>query len=95
MIYKILEGRAIETQSSVVTNDPPFYTEMTTFMRLEVFRVANPGEVIVFRARLADRPFTLLAETTLEIAESVRYLRSLGFLFNAVEFERETTYASA
>lgn len=94
MIYKIVKGTPIECRTSVQTEDPPFYTESGSMIKMEVYRVATPGEVILFRARLAGRPFTLVAETTLEIAESMRYLRSLGFLFNAVDFERETTYAS-
>lgn len=82
MIYKIVKGAPIECHTSVQTEDPPFYTETAGMVSLDVYRVATPGEVILFRARLADRPFTLVAETTLEVAESMHYLKGLGLSLN-------------
>lgn len=80
MMYKMLEGRAIELRSSITTTSEPIYYSEDG---LSVYRVATPGEVLVFRARLFGRPFTLVAETTLEIAESIRYLRTLGYTVNS------------
>jgi len=77
MMYKMELGRLMELNGTFdATNAEELHKEDNVLGSLVVLR---QGTDILFRCRVFDRPLSLLARTNLETAESVRYLRSIGF----------------
>lgn len=82
MIYKVINGALSQYNNAVDrTGAATHYEETLNFGSIKFVHKANTNES-AFVIRLASAKFIIYAQNAPELAESIRYVRSLGFLQN-------------
>lgn len=82
MMYKMEQGRLMEYHTSIDSTDATVLYEFEKLSQsLKI--VETKDGVLLFRLRVVNRSVTIVANTTFEVLDTLRYVRELGLLNEA------------